>query len=160
MHVFIGVRKAAVFEVEIARLLDQALQFHSTAPIAVLFAQVGQGGFDRFAVFARGCVLRLRQDHALLKQRQDQGKLLFARGLLTQDAPCLLSFAAPLPIPVKSRRAHHRRDLFVGVLGLPLAKFVQPVPEGGHRGIDDRSRAIEQPQGSGLHRIREAKIVV
>jgi hypothetical protein len=148
-----------MFEVEVARLFDQARPIHSTAPIAVLFAEASQSLLDRFAVFARGFVLRFRQEHALLKQWQDQGKLLFARGLLTQDAPCLLGEASPLPVPVKSRRAHHRRDLFVGVLRLPLAEFVQPVPQGSDGGIDDRSRAIEQPQGSGLRRIREAKLI-
>ena len=81
LHFFIGIGKAPVLEVEIARLFNEALQFHSTAPIAVLFAQGGQGGFDRFAVLACRFFLRLRLDHARFEKRQNEGKLLFALGL-------------------------------------------------------------------------------
>ncbi len=81
LHFLVGGGKTAIFEVKIARLLDEALQFYGTAPIAVLFAQGGQGGFDRFAVLACRFFLRLRLDHARFEQRQNEGKLLFALGL-------------------------------------------------------------------------------
>jgi hypothetical protein len=58
LHFFIGVGKAPVAEVEIARLFNEALQFHRTAPIAVLFAEASQGGFDRFSVLASRFFLR------------------------------------------------------------------------------------------------------
>jgi len=101
LHCFIGVGKAPVCEVEIARLFNEALQFHSTAPIAVLFAQAGQGSFDRFAVLSCRLLLDLGQDHALLKQRQNEGKLLLPLRLTSQDAASLLGLAAPLPISVR-----------------------------------------------------------
>ena len=145
-----------MFEVEVASLFDQALQFHRTAPIALLFTERGDGLLNRFPVLPGRFFLGFRQDHTLLKQRQDEGKVFFASGLPTQDAPCLLGFAAPLPVSVKSRRAHHGRDLFVGVLRLPLAEFVQPIPERHHGRIDDRTTRAKQTQRICLHPIGQA----
>src|SRR6266446_2608723 len=101
LHFFVGGGKTAVFEVKIACLFDQALQFDRAPSIGGLFAQGGQGGFDRFAVFARGFILRFRQEHALLKQRQNAGKLLLALCLTPEDTTRLLGFTAPLPVSMR-----------------------------------------------------------
>jgi hypothetical protein len=47
----------------------------------MLFPQAGQNGFDRFAVFPGWLFFPMGPDHALAEQRQNQGKLFFARGL-------------------------------------------------------------------------------
>ena len=82
--------------------------------------------------------------------------MLLALGLPTQHATRLLGLATPLPVPVKSRRVHHGRHLLIGILRLPLAEFVQPVPQGCYGDIDDLSRDIEQTQRIGLYHIGQA----
>jgi hypothetical protein len=52
LHVFIGVGKAAVCEVEVAGLFDQALEFDGAASIAGLFAKRSESRFDGLAVLA------------------------------------------------------------------------------------------------------------
>src|SRR5260370_37137568 len=98
LHFLVGVGKTAMFEVEIAGLLDEALQFHRTAPIAVLFPQGGQSGLDRSAVLACWFLLRLRLDHA----RFEKGK---------QRANCFLRSAFPRKIrPACSASQRHCRS--------------------------------------------------
>ena len=110
LHVLVGVGKTAMREVVIAGLLDEALQVHLTAPIAVLVSQAGQRGFDRWAVLACWFVLRFGVEHALLEQWQHEGKALFALGLSPQDAPGLLGFTAPLPVSMRNGGCDQRDD--------------------------------------------------
>ncbi len=72
---------STVFEVKVARLLDQALKFHGFAAIFVGFTQVGKRLFDRFAIFSCPLLVGLGLDHPLGENGEDESKLLLAFGL-------------------------------------------------------------------------------
>ena len=101
LHLFVRLGEAAIFQVEITALFDEALQFDSSPSISVLLPHRSESLVDGFAVFPHPLFLRPWLNHTCCEQRKDQGELLFALGLPTQDAPCLLRFAAPLPISMR-----------------------------------------------------------
>ena len=149
LHLFVRLGEAAIFQVEITAVFDEALQFDSSPSISVLLPHRSESLVDGFAVFPHPLFLRPWLNHTCCEQRKDQGELLFALGLPTQDAPCLLRFAAPLPISMRIGGSDPRGDLFVGILRLPLAKVVQPLPQGHHGSVDPpcaRHRAGTAPQ--------------
>jgi len=137
-------------------LFDEALQFDSAPSISVLLTQRSESLFDRFAVFPRPLFLRLWLNHARFEQRKDQGELLFALGLSSENSPGLLRLTSPLPVPVILRGPHGFAHLFVGIFAVPCAKVVQLIPERHDRRVDDLARHIEQAQGILLGRIRSA----
>lgn len=100
LHFLIGDGKMSMLEVEVACLLNEALNFDGFATIRELFTQICQCLFDGFSILAGSFRFRPWQDHSLGENGQHEGKLLLAFRLCTQDASRLLGFATPLPIPM------------------------------------------------------------
>src|SRR6266496_498927 len=96
LHCFIGVRETAVVEIKITCLFDQALQFNRLSSIRIGLAHIGERLLDNLAVLTCPFGFRLRLDHSLFKERDNQGELLLALRLPTKNPSRLLCLAAPL----------------------------------------------------------------
>jgi len=53
LHVLIAVRKTSIFQVVVASLLDQTLQFDGISPILLTLFEIGKGLLDHHPLLAR-----------------------------------------------------------------------------------------------------------